>query len=106
MPTEIFYGPVYEQLPFAPSGGISGYWTGEDGLGHVVYFVEDYEEAKRFYTSTMGFKISDRIVWDGGEKDATFFTVTPAPLAGSDAAFWRHSTGYVQSPDAAGAVHQ
>ena len=52
-------------------------WTGEDGLGHVVYFVEDYEEAKRFYTSTMGFKISDRIVWDGGEKDATFFTVTP-----------------------------
>ena len=25
MPTEIFYGPVYEQLPFTPSGGISGY---------------------------------------------------------------------------------
>ena len=77
MPTEIFYGPVYEQLPFAPSGGISGYWTGEDGLGHVVYFVEDYEAAKRFYTSTMGFKISDRIVWDGGEKDATFFHCNP-----------------------------
>ena len=33
MPTEIFFGPICEQLPFAPSGGISGYWTGEDGLG-------------------------------------------------------------------------
>lgn len=77
MPTEIFFGPICEQLPFAPSGGISGYWTGEDGLGHVVYFVEDYERAKRFYTTTMGFKTSDRIVWDGGEKDATFFHCNP-----------------------------
>lgn len=77
MPTEIFYGPVCEQLPFTPSGGISGYWTGEDGLGHVVYFVADYEQAKRFYTETMGFKVSDRIVWDEGEKDATFFHCNP-----------------------------
>jgi 2,3-dihydroxybiphenyl 1,2-dioxygenase len=77
MPTEIFYGPVYEQLPFTPSEGISGYWTGEDGLGHVVYFVEDYERAKRFYTEAMGFRVSDRIVWDDGEKDATFFHCNP-----------------------------
>ena len=77
MPTEVFYGPVCEQLPFTPHGGISGYWTGEDGLGHVVYFVEDYEQAKRFYTETMGFKVSDRIVWDEGEKDATFFHCNP-----------------------------
>tara|TARA_B100001057_G_C22834287_1_gene944617 strand:- start:372 stop:1238 length:867 start_codon:yes stop_codon:yes gene_type:complete len=77
MPTEIFYGPIYEQLPFTPAKGISGFWTGEDGLGHVVYFVEDYQAAKDFYTSIMGFKISDRIVWDDGEKDATFFHCNP-----------------------------
>ena len=77
MPTEIFYGPVYEQLPFTPSRGISGYWTGEDGLGHVVYFVADYQRAKDFYTNTMGFRTSDRIVWDDGEKDATFFHCNP-----------------------------
>ena len=55
-------------------------------MGWVTWFVEDYEAAKRFYTSAMGFKISDRIVWVDGEKDATFFTVI-AFLTGSDAAF-------------------
>ena len=77
MPTEIFYGPTISQLPFQPSASISGYETGELGLGHVVYFIEDYAEGHRFYTEVLGFKTSDRIVWDGGEKDATFYHCNP-----------------------------
>lgn len=77
MPSEIFFGPVIDQLPFCPSAGISGFVTAEDGLGHVVYFIEDYAASRAFYTDTMGFKTSDYIIWDDGEKDATFFHCNP-----------------------------
>ena len=75
--SEIFYAPEAGQFPFSPSRGISGYNTQDLGLGHVVYITEDYEEAKRFYTEVMGFKVSDYIVWDDKEKDATFFHCNP-----------------------------
>ena len=77
MPSELFFGPVIDQAPFCPGAGISGYVTGEDGLGHVVYFIEDYAAAHRFYTEVMGFRTSDFIIWDGGEKDATFYHCNP-----------------------------
>ena len=77
MPSEIFYGAQSEKLPLTPSRGISGYNTGELGLGHVVYFVADYAQSHRFYTEVMGFKTSDHIIWDEGEKDATFYHCNP-----------------------------
>ncbi len=77
MPSEIFFGPIIDQVPFSPGAGISGYVTGDDGLGHVVYFVEDYAASRQFYTTSMGFKTSDYIIWDGGEKDATFYHCNP-----------------------------
>ncbi|MFT6286430.1 MAG: 2,3-dihydroxybiphenyl 1,2-dioxygenase [Halieaceae bacterium] len=77
MPSEIFYGAQHEMLPFRPSLGISGYNTGDLGLGHVVYFVGDYAESHRFYTEVMGFRTSDHIIWDEGEKDATFYHCNP-----------------------------
>jgi 2,3-dihydroxybiphenyl 1,2-dioxygenase len=77
MPSEIFYGAQSEMLPLTPSKGISGYNTGDLGLGHVVYFVGDYAESHRFYTQVMGFKTSDHIIWDEGEKDATFYHCNP-----------------------------
>ncbi|MEM1110681.1 MAG: VOC family protein [Pseudomonadota bacterium] len=77
MPSEIFFGPLIDQIPFSPGAGISGYFTGQDGLGHVVYFVGDYAGGHRFYTEVMGFKTSDYIIWDGGEKDATFYHCNP-----------------------------
>ena len=77
MPSEIFYGAQHEMLPFRPALGISGYNTGDLGLGHVVYFVGDYAESHRFYTEVMGFRTSDHIIWDEGEKDATFYHCNP-----------------------------
>jgi 2,3-dihydroxybiphenyl 1,2-dioxygenase len=73
MTVELFYSPQSEKYPFCPSKGIDGYKTGNLGLGHVVYFVDDYEKSKQFYTDVMGFDVSDYIVWDDREKDATFF---------------------------------
>ncbi|MFK8050384.1 MAG: VOC family protein [Halioglobus sp.] len=73
MPSEIFYAAQHEMLPYTPSLGNSGYNTGDLGLGHVVYFVGDYAKSRSFYTEVMGFKTSDYIIWDEGEKDATFY---------------------------------
>ena len=77
MPTEIMSDPTLAKLPFAPGAAISGYETGDLGLGHVVYFVEDYSGGDLFYREVMGFQTSDRIVWDDGEKDATFYHCNP-----------------------------
>ena len=73
MPTEIFCDPLIAKLPFSAGANLSGYETGDLGLGHVVYFVEDYQAGHDFYTDLLGFHTSDRIVWDAGEKDATFY---------------------------------
>ena len=77
MQVELFYSPQIEELPFCPSKAISGYNTGKLGLGHVVYFVDDYEKSSQFYQKVLGFSISDYIVWDEKEKDATFFHCNP-----------------------------
>ena len=77
MPSEIMCDPLMGKLPFVPGANISGYETGPLGLGHVVYFVEDYAAGHAFYTEALGFKTSDRIVWDDGEKDATFYHCNP-----------------------------
>lgn len=75
--SEIFYGPKLEMRPFTPHRGIVGYRTEECGLGHVVYFVDDYKASVEFYSNVLGFKISDYIIWDDGEKDVTFFHCNP-----------------------------
>lgn len=69
--SELFYAPQSEMMPFTPSLGMTGYKTGNMGLGHVVYIVGDYEESKKFYEEVMGFRLSDYIAWD--DKDATFY---------------------------------
>jgi extradiol dioxygenase len=43
--------------PFSPSRGIAGFLA----VGHAVVGVPDREAAVRFYTETMGFRLSDRI---------------------------------------------
>jgi 2,3-dihydroxybiphenyl 1,2-dioxygenase len=77
MPTEVFFGARSEMFPFVSPIGVSGYNTGHLGLGHVVYFVADYAASRRFYTDVLGFRTSDYIIWDDGEKDATFYHCNP-----------------------------
>ena len=70
-PTEIRYGATWDHNEFRPRGVISGFVTGDMGLGHFVLICKDYQGAVDFYLNVLGFKLSDYIVW--GEADATFF---------------------------------
>lgn len=67
---ELYYGPLASNTAFSPSRGISGYKTGNLGLGHVVYWVKDLAASVKFYQDIMGFSISDYIAWD--DNDAVF----------------------------------
>ncbi|GEL19852.1 VOC family protein [Pseudonocardia asaccharolytica] len=74
-PTEIVYGPTIDHRPVRLTGPIGGFVTGELGLGHVVYMCKDYPDAVDFYVHTLGFSLSDYIVWAGA--DATFLHCNP-----------------------------
>ena len=56
---ELFCGADRAGDEFAPGREISGFRTGELGMGHVVLMVPDMEPAVRFYTDVLGFRISD-----------------------------------------------
>ncbi|MDA0823530.1 MAG: VOC family protein [Proteobacteria bacterium] len=73
--TEVFFGPKLDSMPFCPAHGMSGYKTGDLGLGHVVLVAEDPEETVKWYREMLGFKLSDYIFWDGIE--ATFLHCNP-----------------------------
>ncbi|BBD79741.1 biphenyl-2,3-diol 1,2-dioxygenase [Aerosticca soli] len=62
LPLEIYYGPseVFEH-PFTSPAGVSGFRTGEQGLGHFVRCVPDTQKALAFYTEALGFQLSDVI---------------------------------------------
>ncbi len=76
VPTEIYFGPLASNTPFAPSRSITGYHTGGGlGLGHVVFWVRDLAAAIAFYTDVMGFRVSDFIAWD--DNDAVFLHCNP-----------------------------
>jgi 2,3-dihydroxybiphenyl 1,2-dioxygenase len=51
-----------EQGPrFTPGRPMSGFVTGEQGLGHVVLIVPDLDKAVGFFTEVLGFRVSDSI---------------------------------------------
>ena len=57
IPSEVFYGPPMSfDDPFNSPRSISGFVTGELGLGHIVLFVDDREESVRFYRDVLGMR--------------------------------------------------
>lgn len=52
---------VEQGPPFTPGRPMSGFVTGEQGLGHVVLIVPDLAAAEAFYTDVLGFKASDSV---------------------------------------------
>jgi biphenyl-2,3-diol 1,2-dioxygenase len=59
---EIYYGPHLEYTaPFRSPRAVSGFVTGDQGLGHAVLFVKDVVAARRFYEEQLGFLVSDFI---------------------------------------------
>jgi 2,3-dihydroxybiphenyl 1,2-dioxygenase len=56
---ELFHGLATDPEPFEATRAISGFVTGEMGLGHVVLLVERIDEVRAFYLDILGFKVSD-----------------------------------------------
>jgi 2,3-dihydroxybiphenyl 1,2-dioxygenase len=82
---EVFYGPTLRtEIPFASPAGVTGFVTGEQGLGHVVLSTRDMSAARRFYQDLLGFRLSDII------------RMQPSPQFGFDMEFFhcnpRHHT--------------
>lgn len=46
---------------FTPGRPMSGFLTGDQGLGHMVMIVPDLDAGMRFYTETLGMLVSDHI---------------------------------------------
>ena len=70
---EFFYGQLSLPGQFQPGRPLSGFVTGEQGLGHVVCVVPDLAAATGFY-KMLGFKKSDEIY---AFIDAHFFHCNP-----------------------------
>lgn len=71
---ELFVGPETGH-EFAPTRRISGFVTGQLGLGHIAFSAANREQTVRFYQDALGFELSDHIMWD--DKEATFLHCNP-----------------------------
>lgn len=89
---ELYYGAALRvDAPFHSPRPISGFRTGELGLGHVVLAVHDLERSLAFYRGVLGFRISDLITFapaPGIEVTVTFLHCNPR----------HHSLALVQAP--------
>lgn len=74
-PTEVYCGPLMDDMPFRPARPMSGFSCGALGMGHVVLIAKDIRASARFYQEVLGFKLSDYIAWD--EADAVFMHCNP-----------------------------
>ena len=58
---ELVWGQHRAGTAFEPGRPISGFVTGDQGLGHVVLIVPDLDAATAFFVDTLGFRHSDDI---------------------------------------------
>jgi 2,3-dihydroxybiphenyl 1,2-dioxygenase len=99
IPSEIFYGPlVHFERPFQPPRPISGFKTGELGLGHFVMAVENADRSLQFYRDVLGMRISD------------FVQISPAPGVKLKVTFFHcnprhHSLAFYEMPQAPKRLH-
>jgi 2,3-dihydroxybiphenyl 1,2-dioxygenase len=70
---ELSWGQAYTTAPLRPGRPVSGFRTGEQGLGHVVLAVADLEASDRFYREVLGFHPSDTV--RDGPMEARFYHV-------------------------------
>ena len=62
VPGELFWGATERfESPFVSPAGVSGFVTGEEGLGHLVLAAADPDAMQDFYGRLLGFRLSDFI---------------------------------------------
>ena len=99
---EIFYDAAEATEPFISPAGVSGFVTGNIGMGHVVYGALAFQETHEFYRDIMGFGDTDLPEIEAGPPG------TPKMgIAFMHAATGRHhSVAIIQMPEPpAGCVH-
>lgn len=85
---EAFFGAKAADAPFVPGRPISGFRTGDLGLGHVVYQTPALEMLKGFYEDVLEFRMSD-------------YFMDPTPVAFFHVNARHHSLAMAQTPHAA-----
>jgi 2,3-dihydroxybiphenyl 1,2-dioxygenase len=91
--TEVFYGARAAAQPFVSPRGISGFVTGDQGIGHSVFAVDDPDATLRFYRDALGLRVSD------------FMTFSPQPGVTLSMTFMHcnprhHSLAFMKNPNA------
>lgn len=72
---ELFWGPILDHRPFTSPAALSGFVTGELGLGHIVLGATGLDDSVAFYIGVMGFRVSD--YWRPGPDDVVFARCNP-----------------------------
>jgi len=97
--SEIFYGPLVNfDKPFQSPRAISGFKTGDQGLGHFVVSVDDFDRSLHFYRDVLGMRISD------------FVNISPMPKVKIKVGFFHcnprhHTLAFAQMPGMSRRLH-
>ena len=62
---ELSWGQAHRQGTFQPGRPMSGFVTGNQGLGHIVLVAPDLALAETFYMDVLGFRLSDEVRFMG-----------------------------------------
>jgi 2,3-dihydroxybiphenyl 1,2-dioxygenase len=97
--SEAFYGPLVTfDKPFQSPRPISGFQASEQGLGHCVLAVDDFDRSLQFYREVLGLRVSD------------FVQISPAPGMTLNVVFFHcnprhHSLAFWAMPQAPKRLH-
>jgi 2,3-dihydroxybiphenyl 1,2-dioxygenase len=98
VPIELCCGADVAAEPFRSALVPSGFVTGDEGLGHVVFAATDGDATERFYRDRLGMRLSDRItdeVAPGFPVSVTFLHANPR----------HHTVAFAQVPLPKRALH-
>ena len=92
IPTEVFCGRPVNQQPFHPARPMSGFKTGDMGLGHILVYARRLDETVGFYRDLLGFRVSDftEVRTSGGRIRLAFLHCNPR----------HHSIALLEAPGA------
>jgi 2,3-dihydroxybiphenyl 1,2-dioxygenase len=92
IPTEVFCGRPINPQPFLPARPMSGFKTGDMGLGHILVYARSLDETVRFYRDLLGFRVSDftAVRTPGGTVRLAFLHCNPR----------HHSIAFLEAPGA------
>jgi extradiol dioxygenase len=90
--TEVFCGRPVNPQPFHPARPMTGFKTGDMGLGHILVYARSRDDSVRFYRDLLGFRVSDftEVHTPGGKACLAFLHCNPR----------HHSIAILEAPDA------